>query len=142
MQAPPALSLDVTRFGVWRVLRLALAASACAVAAAWATHPHAPVAHAGWLPWLTLAAAAGLWRPAKPFRLTWDCRHWRVDGQPVRLDVAIDAGHWLLLRARPVGPRPARWLPVQRRGHEAGWHALRCAVHGARPAADRPREPW
>ena len=31
-----------------------------------------------------------------------------------------------------------RWLPVQRRGLEADWHALRCAVYSPPPVAPDP----
>ena len=52
-----------------------------------------------------------------------------VDARPRRLDAAA-------LRARRGrAARATRWLPVQRRGLEAHWHALRCAVYCAR----RPR---
>jgi len=45
--------------------------------------------------------------------------------------VAIDAGSWMLLCFIPEGQRRPRWLPVQRIGHEAAWHALRCTVYCA-----------
>jgi len=138
MQAPPAFSLTVTRFGVWHALRLALAVTACAVAAAWGWHPHAPVAQASLLPALVALLAAGvLLRPVAPFRLRWDTRGWSVDGRAARLHVALDAGDWLLLRAHPLTGGRGRWLPVQRFGHETSWHLFRCTVHGARPVADR-----
>ena len=52
--------------------------------------------------------------------------------RPGTLEVAIDLGSFLLLRLR--GGRGAVWLPVQRRGLEREWHALRCAVYSP-PAA-------
>jgi hypothetical protein len=138
MQAPPAFSLTVTHFGVWHALRLALAVSACAVAGTWGWHPHAPVAQAVMLPWLVAAfAAVVLLRHTPAFRLRWDTRGWTVDGRAARLQVALDAGHWMLLRARPLAGGRGRWLPVQRLGHESAWHLFRCTVHGARPVADR-----
>jgi hypothetical protein len=41
----------------------------------------------------------------------------------------------MLLRFTPDAPARMTWLPVQRRGLEAQWHALRCAVYSPRPAA-------
>lgn len=81
-----------------------------------------------------------------PFSLRWDGQAWHL-GPPAsrgnepavgELQVAIDLGGWLLLRWRPLPDRSARasprWLPVQRRGLEPHWHALRCAVYSPRPA--------
>lgn len=140
MQAPPALSLTVTRFGVWQALRVVLAATACAAAAAWGWHPAAPVSHALVLPWVVLLLAAVACRPQQAFHLAWDGRDWFVDGRRSRVGVAIDAGAWLLLRARGEDGGRTRWLPVQRAGHESAWHALRCTAHGARPAVAAPPE--
>jgi len=44
------------------------------------------------------------------------------------LEVAMDLGAFLLLRLVDERRRSA-WLPVQRRGLEAQWHGLRCAVY-------------
>ncbi len=46
--------------------------------------------------------------------------------------VAVDLGSFLLLTLAGTGDgerRSRRWLPVQRRGLENDWHALRCAVY-------------
>ena len=56
------------------------------------------------------------------------------------LIVAVDLGSFLLLR---LGDRRRSllWLPVQRRGLERQWHALRCAVYAppdAAPTASAP----
>ena len=56
---------------------------------------------------------------------------------PIRsgaLEVAIDFGAFLLLRLG-ASRRTSVWLPVQRGGLEAEWHALRCAVYSPPPAA-------
>ena len=48
------------------------------------------------------------------------------------MTVAIDLGSFLLLSlvgADAGACRSGRWLPVQRRGLELQWHALRCAVY-------------
>ncbi|HKX43433.1 MAG TPA: hypothetical protein VJO99_19900 [Burkholderiaceae bacterium] len=97
--------------------------------------------------------------------LRWDGRQWwlarvspsrgaaaEVDAMPGDIEVALDLGGWMLLRFRPqpaLSPRPryrprwpighaqSTWLPVQRLGLEAHWHALRCAVYSPRPAPAR-----
>ncbi|MEO5845335.1 MAG: hypothetical protein ABIQ33_10890 [Caldimonas sp.] len=50
------------------------------------------------------------------------------------LRVSLDLGAFLLIR---LGGRRRRglWLPVQRSGLASEWHALRCAVYAAPPAA-------
>lgn len=74
--------------------------------------------------------------------LRWDGLAWHLG--PIgdaatagELRVAIDIGPWMLLHftsARPDARPRTLWLPVQRRGLEAQWHALRCAVYSPRPA--------
>ena len=137
MQAPPALSLSVSRFGAWRGLCLMAAAAAVGAAAAWAwsRFPAEPFLAAWGL--LALAAAAWACRTPAPFHLRWDSQGWRVDGRAGSLTVAVDTGNGLLLRFLPEGAWFARWLPVQRAGHEVAWHALRCSLHSARRPAPR-----
>jgi hypothetical protein len=91
-----------------------------------------------------VVAAAGLMRqPAADLR--WDTRCWHLRrpspgsgaATPGNLTIALDLGIWMLLRFNPdpaFRPRRTTWLPVQRHGVEADWHALRCAVYCARPA--------
>ena len=55
------------------------------------------------------------------------------------LAVALDLGNWMLLRfVDEQLPVPTTWLPVQRGGPDADWHALRCAVHAPRPLPHTP----
>ena len=57
------------------------------------------------------------------------------------LAVAFDAGAFLLLvltRVQGSNRLARRWLPVQRRGLEAEWHALRCAVYSPPPVEPDP----
>ena len=83
-----------------------------------------------------------------------------VNATPGDIEVALDLGGWMLLRFQahlPPQPPPqpqsrpwsqprrllaltdarSTWLPVQRRGLESHWHALRCAVYSPRPAPVR-----
>ena len=91
--------------------------------------------------------------------MRWDGQRWHLalaqasahshGGEPAagQLAVAIDLGGWLLLRfaAEAVAAtRPrAAWIPLQRRGLEGEWHAIRGTLHSPRPApaaAARPAE--
>ena len=150
MRASPAFRVSVLRFGVWRVaVGVTLLAAAMALAAWAATRDEfTPL----WLGAGAIAAGVAVllagagWLRVRPLSLRWDSREWLLG--PVesagdepwrgRLAVAIDLNAWMLLRfvadSPSNGPR-TRWIPVQRRGLEADWHALRCAVYCARPAS-------
>ncbi len=105
---------------------------------------------AGLLLW---RAGASLLRNA-PLSLRWDSQRWHLgplasagdEPWPGSLAVALDLGPWLLLRFEheaDLRRRRITWLPVQRRGLEAEWHALRCAVYCARsdPGLDAGMNP-
>jgi hypothetical protein len=150
MHSAAPLQLRVNRYGLWRAAVLSLALSACAAMLAWTGALPAPVP-----PWAAATAAigalasfacgVGLWR-MQPLTLRWDRERWfvaRDDAaeQACDLAVAIDCGGWLLLRLVPAGTEAVRawrhrvlWIALQRRGLEAQWHALRCAVYAARSA--------
>jgi len=136
MQAPPAFSVSVVRFGVWRGICLAASLAAVSAALAWAcslwdTRPLATV-----VPMMVLPMVWRAMRAHQPFHLRWDTQAWHLGPIAGRLSVAVDAGGWMLLCFTPEGGRRSRWLPVQRRGLEVAWHALRCTVYCARlPAA-------
>jgi hypothetical protein len=84
---------------------------------------------------LMLACAVSLWRvPAQSLR--WDGGVWQLDGVPGELKAAIDLGPWMLLNFTPEMSGGTSWLPIQRRGLETQWHALRCAVYSPRPVAE------
>ena len=163
MRAAPPFQVCVERFGVWRAAVIALLAVSATVAVAWLVTRHASTPF-GWqvaiggVSLLLVAGGAGLLR-ISPFCLRWDGQAWQLGpaapagDEPCRgsLAVALDLGAWMLLRFEPEGGsnrRRVRWLPVQRRGLEAHWHALRCAVYCSRPVSgidaghepgDRPR---
>ena len=152
MRAAPACQFSLQRFGVWRGAVLVLAALDVATVAAWL------ITRESALPWpatiaaavaaLALAALGASLVRAPRVDLRWDGGVWHLgpaSGETLAgaLNVAIDLGPWMLLRFSPAPPhgqnRPV-WLPVQRRGLEGQWHALRCAVYSPRPApsADAP----
>ncbi len=149
MRASPAFEVSLHRFGAWRAAVLLLAALGLAAIAAWLITRERPI---GLAALITAAFAAtmsagwaiSLWRvPAVGLR--WDGQIWHLgapastpDGAAAgELRVVIDLGPWMLLCFRAAEPErrsPMVWLPVQRRGLEAQWHALRCAVYSPRPA--------
>ena len=125
---------------MWRAAVVALALAGAAVVAGWLVGRESPasielmmlVAMAALL---MFALATSLWRvPAQSLR--WDGQVWLLDVAPGQLKVAIDLGPWMLLYFVPETEGRMRWLPVQRRGLEAQWHALRCAVYSPRPLAE------
>jgi hypothetical protein len=148
MRAPPAFQVKVRHFGAWRLGVGALIAIASAVLAAWL----ASGGEVAPLPLRALMGAVGaaallagttlMRRPALSLR--WDGQAWRLgpvgsagdEPWPGELAVAIDWGGWLLLKFDHAGGAApgTTWLPIQRRGLESQWHALRCAVYCARPA--------
>jgi hypothetical protein len=153
MQVSPSLDMTVGRFGVWRAGVAALVALAAAASAAWGFVAPAPlpVAQALGLALATgcIAASAATALRQAAVRLRWDGQRWSIavpgaGGEPTPVDpptVTLDLGVWMLLHLRHEGAPRRRghvWLPVQRRGHEAHWHALRCAVYSPRPAPGGP----
>lgn len=150
MRAAPAITVDVTRFGFWRLLIVGLAALSAGVGAAWlmlrlsgdlVAAAHLPVftaLMAGWLAWRCTRRAGMV--------LQWDGKNWWLQqplavrgGEPQRcmLEVMVDTGAWLLLRLRSAEPRVGRgttWLPVQREGLEDRWHLLRAAIYSPQTA--------
>jgi hypothetical protein len=149
MRASPAFRIRIARYGVWRAAVATLLAVTLLAQAAWLA------GHAGQAPlvasvmlaaldFVLLGAAAGALRQV-PVDLRWDTQRWLLGPgsdatgpHPGNLTIALDLGAWMLLRfdhdAPPRGRRRTTWLPVQRLGLEAHWHALRCAVYCARPA--------
>ena len=146
MRAAPAFQVSLQRFGVWRGAVLSLVALGVTVMAAWLVTRESPPVSLTFVlvvVVLTLLAALGAALAKTPaVDLRWDGRAWYLgapssDAISGELSVAIDLGPWMLLRFSPALPDArARvvWLPVQRRGLESQWHALRCAVYSPRPA--------
>ena len=144
MHSPPALRVSVVHFGVWRAMCAGFGAAALITSLLWA----ASIDMAAWVwawPVAVAAGCAALMRPPAPFILRWDTQAWHL--QPASglsatsvsgaLQVTLDLGGWMLLRLAPAGGGGARWLPVQRLGHESAWHGLRSTVYCARSPGDR-----
>lgn len=140
MRASPPCQVSLRRFGAWRLAVLTLALGGGVVIVSWLAGKDPP-ASSGLLMLSALAAlpllacAASLWRvPAQNLR--WDGASWRLDAVSGGLRVAVDLGPWMLLCFTPEDRGRCSWLPIQRRGLEAHWHALRCAVYSPRPPAE------
>ena len=152
MRAFAAAQFTLTRFGAWRWAVLALSLLVLLAVGTWLVTQQA-MGRAGWLPCALAFAGLSIWvlaiQPrAAPLSLRWDAQRWHLGPADTAghepwtgdLHVAIDLGPWMLLRFKrdpsTAASGPAvTWLPVQRRGLEAHWHALRCAVYSPRPDA-------
>ncbi|HWH80704.1 MAG TPA: hypothetical protein VNU71_00545 [Burkholderiaceae bacterium] len=142
MRAAPPIQVSLQRFGVWQGAVLALALAGGVAIGAWLAGRERPIDARSWaiaaVAWTGIAALTWPSLRLAPRELRWDGRVWHlgpIGGEPVvgALRVAIDAGAWMLVRFEAPGQRAA-WLPVQRRGLEPQWHALRCAVHSPQPS--------
>ena len=144
MRASPAFQIEIQRYGAWCAAIGALRLLAAAATLAWwwsndGSQPRALVLGVGVLAFVVIGLAGGLAR-VRPVRLHWDSQRWHLGAAqptPGNLAIALDLGSWMLLKFEhdlTPGRRRVSWLPVQRRGLEAHWHALRCAVYCARPA--------
>ena len=153
MLTSPSVHVSLRRFGAWRGAAAVLTLVGVAAQLAWATAHGAagrPALFAlGAVIGVSVLCLGALLMRVDPVALRWDGRAWHlgpigidgfdgidgVDGVEGRIAVAIDLGPWMLLRFMPTAPaarRHAAWLPAQRRGLEAEWHAFRCAVHAPR----------
>ena len=143
MRAAPAFQVSLRHFGVWRGAVSLLAALGLTVILAWWWSQPRPVGIGASALAITCVVAALLAPLAaarlRPIDLRWDGEVWHLGvatGEPVAGDlvVMLDLGAWVLLRFSSTSSSATTWLPVQRRGLEAQWHALRCAVYASRPA--------
>ena len=141
MRASPAFQISIVRFGVWRaVVAMAVVLATSSLAAWWSAHdaPGGVLALAGLVALAAIPGGAGLLR-CPPVSLRWDTQRWHLgpasapgeEPESGNLAIALDLGAWMLLKFESDQRRVA-WLPVQRHGLEAQWHALRCAVYCAR----------
>ena len=149
MRASPGFQVVLDRFGVWRWAVLGSVAAGAGVMVAWLMLlPSASLT--GTVRWPATVAAFGLLvlgaaaARVQPVSLRWDGQHWHLgppalagrEPQRGELRALIDLGPWMLLRFEPVDStwhHRSTWVPAQRRGLEAQWHALRCAVYSPRP---------
>ena len=151
MHASPPFQMTVRHFGIWRAGVTLLVALVTAMVAIWALQ--ASGRHGLWVVMACVLLAASstmLLAHAWCLRVTtlrWDSQCWQLFASDTsrreqapsgRLVVCVDLGGWMLLHFTPDDAtvlQRGTWLPVQRRGHESDWHALRCTVYCARPAS-------
>jgi hypothetical protein len=154
MQSASALQVTIRCFGIWNTALGLLSVAVVSAVAGWLLtwHDEPAAWSAGLLPVLALVGLGGVISLVRrhPIGLRWDTQRWYVTephGGASEMDacgvrVMLDLGGWMLLRYRadasPPYPWRGGWLPVQRRGIEAQWQSLRCAVH-ARGAAQTAR---
>ena len=146
MRAAPPCQVSLNRFGAWRLGVLFVASLAVAVLLAWLIAHERPIGTAVAIVVMAASTAFAVlgWRLArcKAVELRWDGLAWHLgpstdDALPGDVSIAFDLGPWMLLRFLPTArsaPVGVVWLPVQRHGLEAQWHALRCAIYSPRPA--------
>ena len=160
MRAAPAIQVQLRLFGVWQVATLLLLLAAELSLGAWLvgreTQDHRHQVAVLMLAVALLPLAYSLVR-TRTLQLGWDGQGWTVQAAPIAssassasgvaptagdITVAVDLGLWMLLRFHPHaasrGSLP-QWLPVQRRGIEAQWHGLRCAIYSPRARAGSDR---
>ncbi|RQP21644.1 hypothetical protein [Piscinibacter terrae] len=148
MRASAHFQATLRRFSLWRgaVALLLVVCVACLLAFARAEGESAPLpvrTAAMLVAVASVLGGFGLLR-CPPRSVRWDSQSWHLGPEDSmgeepwhgRIDVCLDLGGFMLLRfvndVTDDGPRTA-WLPVQRRGLESHWHALRCAVYSSRP---------
>ena len=150
MRSASAMQVTIRCFGVWNAALVLLAVTLICAAAGWLLTWHDPSAVLGRgvltaLVLVGLGSVFGLVR-RQPIVLRWDAQRWHVtdprcglnDAEVSDVQIALDVGGWLLLKYR-AEPSPRhrggrRWIPAQRRGMEAQWHSLRCALHAGSAA--------
>jgi hypothetical protein len=148
MRTAPAIQVSLNRFGAWRAAMLVLTLFGALALGGWqAGRDGLSAAHRGIA--IVVAAGAMLWLCMSLARLpavqlAWDGQRWtlepmapaRAEPIPGEITVSVDLVPRMLLRFRPAMSSRwvcPSWLPVQRRGPEPHWHALRCAVYSPRP---------
>ena len=150
MRASPPIEVRLQHDAQWRGFVLAVLGASCAAVATWVFTAEAgaalKVAVAVALLIASVAAFPLAWRSDRTLR--WTGQRWQLidagrergRAQDGEVGVALDLGSWMLLRftGSGVGQGAVTWLPVQRRGLEAGWHGLRCALYASRPLPPTP----
>lgn len=155
MRAAPAVDAALGSGRIERMLIALLYGATGAALALWGA------ARAEWpddgptlAPWLAAVAAAsamasaGAWLarrvlPPEPARLGWDGSAWQLRGERStalsRLVVALDLGHWVLLKLAAAEGSSTLWRVASARSCGADWHGLRVALQ-AHAGAARPQD--
>ena len=147
MRAAPALQVRLVHFGVWRsgvwLLTLAAALTLVMWIAALRSGPGLVWLAGGAMAIALIVGSGAQLARIAPLSLQLDGVGWYIaplsppgwQAVPGEISIALDLGAWMLLRFDRHGLgrwSGSTWLPVQRQGLEAQWHALRCAVYSPR----------
>jgi hypothetical protein len=150
MRASPPIEVRLHHDARWGGFVLAVLASSCAVVATWIVTAEADAALKAAVAVAALIALGAAFPLAlrSERTLRWTGQRWQLTdagrergrAQDGEVSVALDLGSWMLLRftASGTGSSVVTWLPVRRRGLEAGWHGLRCALYAWRPLPPTP----
>jgi hypothetical protein len=145
MPSAPAFELGCQLSRAEQALRAFICAACAASVAAWlCSHVDASAAvgeHLDRVEWLAVVAGAAGAGGALAWALTrrprsqlawregvWTLQRGAEPPQPGTLRAMLDAGSWLLLYFRPVGPGRACWLSAGRRAAGNAWHPLRATL--------------
>jgi hypothetical protein len=165
-RTPPPVGIDIRSEPAWLAVQCWVFGLTVSVVGAWAAAlgdlptPWRWTAAAAGLPvaWLAGIAAKALGHHRDPVRVIFDGQAWSfsVPGphpRPGRCApvVAMDLGHWMLLRLDPALPAAEsvpsgwahrimrrRWVALSRRSAAAHWHGLRVALYCSESGTDRP----
>ena len=149
MRGAPPVEVRVRRQGSWQAFVVVLVALTAGSIGVWLAASEGGAALKAALTLATVAAGLGALSTAAPLdvSLRWTGSAWVLSRHSTpapservgSLTVAIDLGNWMLLRFIGEPPQArTTWIPVQRRGLDGDWHALRCAVHAPRPLPHTP----
>jgi hypothetical protein len=157
MHTAPAVSVQVDPEPRWRLALAVLSVLSALIVVLWwiykALNTPSPwtlgLVLTVWV--LTGWAAWQSWRLRTPdcISIQWSGAQWTVIDCSCRAStgevvVVMDLGGWMLLRFEPdrhalTTLRKPVWIPLSEQRLPQHWHALRCAVHGARPRAESGR---
>jgi hypothetical protein len=137
MHAAPSVRVRLGRAWGWPLFCGVTAGLAGANLTAWAMlrWEMRPVLAAALAVGLLAAAVAMCWaqRAQAEGDLSWDGAQWQWHSAAGQVQVALDLGHWLLLRF-DTNDGSRRWLAASRGATAGPWPALRAALYSRRPA--------
>lgn len=151
MHQAPAVQVCCSGSAEWRTLRCLLGGVAAAVFVGWVLLRSGAPSYAAWAASAAVALVIFLliWRATREsdWALGWDGARWwfasDATSNPVdvqTMDVMIDLGGWLLLRAR-LADGASRWVAVSRGNASTDHKALCTALYAQRSISTMPALP-
>ena len=137
--AAAPVSYPVADGGFWHAVRLLWLAASVACLVGWlAWHLGRMAAEQAGLALASAIAVIGLERLRRARRplppgllLQWTGEQWQLGDpgpQAWQVQVGLDLGPWLLLKATAASPRATRWLPLSAQAAPEAWPGLRQAL--------------